>query len=115
MKVLFADGDWAVTAIPYADFTFSEWSGITHACGWFKKKRFTNPIQIREEDDPRCTACHDLIPLTLVGLWKMHNWDAIQEWENGQAEQEALFNKLAGSSFYGHAQPWPPTPTKCPQ
>lgn len=105
MKVYFADGDWSIAEGSVPGRVMAEWSGIAHACGWFNKKHFTNPYQIKAQVHPICAKCHDEIPSTLVGLWKMHNWDNIQEWEHGKAEQEAMYKKIAASqSFY--AQNW---------
>ncbi len=82
MEVFFSDGDWSVAPIPYENAYAPEWSGIAHACGWFKKKHFTNGYQVNALERPICAKCHDEIPAALVGLWKMHNWDHIQAGED---------------------------------
>ncbi len=99
MMVFFADGPWSIAQGTHSNGYLGKWSGIAHACGWFKKKHYTAPDQIRAQEHPICAKCLDQIPNALVGLWKMHNWDNLQEWE---MYQHTLSKIQSTHTFYGH-------------
>lgn len=122
MEVFFADGDWSVARGQPKDHYLGSWSGIAHACGWFKKKHFTAPNQVRAQAHPICANCHDEIPGALVGLWRMHNWDNIQAYEASMTRFKYTQYFYAGKPLFylqpGHnanpLQPWPKTPSSPP-
>lgn len=112
-EMFFADGDWQITASEKPEAgNMNTWSCIGHKCKveWWKKMfvkelKITPPRYTHKEQVPLCSNCADIVPSSLVGLWKMHNWDKIQEWEAYQAEQEtAMLNARVGHTFY--MQPW---------
>ena len=96
-EVFFADGKWAlVDSGQHAASLFEGWSSISHKCGWFGKSHATRPFVTYKQSHPLCTKCNDEVPPELVGLWKIHNWDQIQELEG----QDNMYKHHHG--FYLH-------------
>jgi hypothetical protein len=95
-EVFFEEGAWEVVA---PEFGWGDkGSAIAHKCGWFGKRKISLPGKTRKQTHPLCMSCNEEVPPALVGLWKMHNWDLLQELE----AKDALYERLSqwNPSFY---------------
>ena len=82
MEVFFADGRWSIVPKDMGHDPFQPgWFSIAHKCGLFRRTHVTPPGITRTSERPYCGNCKEEVPAALVGLWKMHNWDHIQETE----------------------------------
>lgn len=102
-KVFFADGKWGLVEVKGPVAFIDGWSGIAHKCGWFGSEKVTRPSKTYGQVHPLCANCNDEVPTELVGLWKMHNWDNIQEVEN----QSAMYKQHHGFYLHGTRKPTP--------
>jgi len=75
IETLFTDGAWSVALAPPRSVSRPGWSGIAHACGYFKTKHFTAANLIHDTATPLCAKCHAPVPDGILGLWTLHNWD----------------------------------------
>jgi hypothetical protein len=88
-EVFFADGDWQLVEFNHRAMMYIQgWSAIAHKCGWRGQVaseagnvHVTRPFITYKQAHPLCIKCNDEVPPELVGLWKMHNWDQIQQLE----------------------------------
>jgi len=83
-EVFFSDGDWKLVKSNSLMLLESghSWSTIQHKCGWlFKPDRTMSLMALYKgmNSRPRCYKCKEQIPDSLMGLWKLHNWEGIQD------------------------------------
>ena len=85
-KVYFEEGLWAIVKdVPsrgralYSFYYMDHISSIRHRCKLWKRGHVTHPSLTWKVDTPICSNCHELVPDSIVGLWKLHNWNALQE------------------------------------
>ncbi len=75
MKEVFAHENWTIFEQEDAYWN-SDYDVVTHACGWFSKRKVINAYEMTKHT--HCRGCGDKIPDEIVGVWKLKNMEKIQ-------------------------------------
>lgn len=93
-EILHRDGEWILRAAPYPEQGWKSYihhnveKNIVQQNPWENGQRpypltYLKKIGCQWADLPlqyhRCSKCLNTMPEGIVGLWTMHNWDAIQK------------------------------------
>jgi hypothetical protein len=78
-KVLFEEDGWFIEAHPDVDegLKTSQESWVAHYCPSVHWKVYIDPAFMTTYGV--CDECYEHIPPGIIALWKMHNWDDIQQ------------------------------------
>lgn len=129
IEKIFEDEGWSIWGIPGYDGMFDE---VYHKCPWQKNWFFkTKGVSIHTMDTgDACLHCNAPIPDSIMGLWKLKNFDLLQAKHQADAHALSQAKYLQGiGGFYLHGvnptskwvgrpgQTWefypsPPTPKK---
>lgn len=88
--LMFEGNQWALYKVDTDHF--SSW--IYHCCNpmaaKFTVSRFLTWSELRFEQGPKCWRCETPIPEKLLGLWQMHNFDAMADDQVGWKDWRQL-------------------------
>ena len=100
---IFEDQGWAIWAIPGYEGMFDE---VYHKCPWQKNWFFKSKgISVYTMDNgDSCPHCGTPIPDSIVGLWKLKNFDLLQAKHQAEAHaiQQAKYLQGNTGGFYLH-------------
>ncbi len=94
-EVLFKDKAWKITGIPGDEEEMDE---VWHKCKWKKnllKNHYCSSASIFGETET-CSHCGETAPESIIGVWKLKNFDLIQQQQDYQSPI-----RLWPTTFYG--------------